>query len=119
MATISTLKPSLLPHPATARPQALSKLHCTSRLWSIWSILYHRFGLFNPNYLDCRESKSTSISIHRYVVLHRSLILYGKHFSIDLSSIDSNGIRSPCATWMQLSLGVGMMMDSGYGGGCL
>ena len=39
---------------------------------------------------------STSISIHVYVDLCRSLILYGKDSSIDLSSIDSNGIRSPC-----------------------
>ena len=37
-ATISmlcSLKPSLLPHPAAARPQALSKLHCKNLLRSI------------------------------------------------------------------------------------
>ena len=37
-----------------------------------------------------------SISIHGYVDLRRSPFLYGKLSSIDLSSIDSNGIRSPC-----------------------
>src|SRR5271170_2179945 len=68
--------------------------NCVVRL--IGSILYDHFGPFNPTYLDRWESKSTSISIHGYVDLRRSLILYGKHSSIDLSSIDSNGIRSPC-----------------------
>src|SRR5271170_6510822 len=57
----------------------------------LWTIQSHLVGL--------SESKSTSISIHGYVDLRRSVILCGKYSSIDLSSIDSNGIRSPC-TWL-------------------
>src|SRR5271170_2813838 len=63
IATISmlcSLKPSLLPHPATARPQALSKLPLAVDLrYSVpplWTIQSHLFGL--------SESKGTSISIH-------------------------------------------------------
>jgi len=63
---LSSLKPSLLPHPSTAKPQALSnalyKPLAVDLKYSVW----HRFGSFNPTYLDCRESKRTSISIHGY-----------------------------------------------------
>src|SRR5271168_4325132 len=57
----------------------------------LWTIQSHLVGL--------SESKSTSISIHGYADLRRSIILCGKYSSIDLSSIDSDGIRSPC-TWL-------------------
>src|SRR5271154_4758776 len=60
-------------------------------LLPLWTIQSHLVGL--------SESKSMSISIHGYVDLHRSIILCGKYSSIDLSSIDSNGIRSLC-TWL-------------------
>ena len=58
-------------------------------LLPLWTIRSHLIGQLS-------ESKSTSISIHGYVDLRRSIILCGKYSSIDLSSIDSNGIRSPC-----------------------
>ena len=73
---------------AMYRPSPADLEYSLPPLWTIQSPL-----------VGLSESKSTSISIHGYVDLRRSIILCGKYSSIDLSSIDSNGIRSPC-TWL-------------------
>ena len=70
---------------AMYRPSPADLEYSLPPLWTIQSPL-----------VGLSESKSTSISIHGYVDLRRSIILCGKYSSIDLSSIDSNGIRSPC-----------------------
>ena len=86
--TITTSSDSKAPSTlqiALYKPLAVDLKYSVTPIWIIQS---HLFGLSG--------SKITSISIHGYVDLRRFLILYGKTSSIDLSSIDSNGIRSPC-----------------------
>ena len=55
---------------------------------SLWTIQSELLGL--------SESMTASISIRIYVDLDRPLTLCGKYSSIDLWSIDSERIRSPC-----------------------
>src|SRR5271170_457402 len=69
--TITTSNDSKAPNTlqiALYKPFAAELKYSVPALWII-----------QPHLLDCRESKSTSISIHWYVDLRRSLILYGKH----------------------------------------
>src|SRR5271154_6494209 len=86
---------------ARAKHRVLSKLQCTgpSRRFGLFSAATLDYSIPLSSIVGLSESKSTSISIHGYVDLRRSIILCGKYSSIDLSSIDSNGIRSPC-TWL-------------------
>ena len=91
-------KQSSLPLPASAKCQVLSQLHCTKAFPPVRTILCRHFGLSIPLYWTVRIEEDVDL-VHGNVDLRLFVKTVEKDSSIDLSSIDSERIHSPC-TWL-------------------